>query len=305
MHIKNPRLTCSKSYCIEELMKPEKRALIVGGGGLRGAYAVGVLRKIYDYGGPDLFDTIYTVSVGVYASTFFLAHQVETMENTWKYYVHGSQLINFANILKGEPILGLDYLESIFKSKRSYLDVDKVINSKQNLYYVLTDYDTGKPEYFNAKSHYIFDMMKASSALPCVYPKPIIIKGRRYFDGGASDPIPINKALSDGFKDIYLVLTRPDGFERKPTLKIVPLLCIRSKGARNALYRLHDVYNQSENLIRSIKNNPQGINLTVFRPKQIKVTRFTRDQTALIEAIEQGKRDAEEVMSSMKIERSC
>jgi predicted acylesterase/phospholipase RssA len=85
-----------------------KAALLVEGGALRGPYAVGVLRTLHEFGGPNQFDAIVAVSSGVFASTYFAAGQVEEMESTWRNLVHGSQLISFRRRLKGEPILGVN-----------------------------------------------------------------------------------------------------------------------------------------------------------------------------------------------------
>jgi predicted patatin/cPLA2 family phospholipase len=271
-------------------------ALIVEGGGLRGAYAVGVLKKLYEYGGPHQFKAIYAVSSGVFAATFFLAEQVEYMENTWRNLVHGSQLIKFTNFFRRKPILRLDYLIDLFKGP-VLLDLDKVFNSNQSLTYVLTDYKTGLPSYVDAKKEHIFDMMKASSALPFVYHRPVYINNRRYFDGGHSDGIPIQKVIKSGYDEIVVVLTRPIEYRKKPASNIVANMCFKkAPKAKEAFLNFHNAYNNSLNLI---DNPPSNIKIIAIRPNGLQISRLTRDQDIIIKTIEQGKEDAEIIFSAI------
>ena len=40
------------------------------------------------------------------------------------------------------------------------------------------------------------------------------IKDSKYLDGAMSDPIPIQKALDDGYEKIIVVLTRPENYRK-------------------------------------------------------------------------------------------
>ena len=50
--------------------------------------------------------------------------------------------------------------------------------------------------------------------LPGIIP-PAVIDGREYFDGGLSNPIPIDKLVLDGNNKALIVLTRPEGFQKE------------------------------------------------------------------------------------------
>jgi len=268
---------------------------VVGGGGLRGAYAVGVLRELHRHGGSDQFDAIYAVSVGVFASTFFAADQVSTLENSWRQHVHGSQLINFWNLFRGRAVLDLDYLIDIFQSAKSWLSLDRVYSAHPDLFYVVTNYHTGEPEYPSAKSPRIFSLMKASSALPIMYSKAVHVDGARYIDGGVSDPIPVQKALDDGCQDITVILTRPKKV-RTPVPGLLSTLALRSKPARAALETMHRRWNDSERLLERLSRS-SDCELTVFRPTQLEVTRLSRDRKLIVRAIDRGEADARKKLS--------
>lgn len=105
-----------------------RRALAVGGGGTCGSTIAGILYTFGKELGPDFFDAVYACSVGVYPSTFYIANQPTTINNTWRELVDGTKLVNPFNILIGRPVLKLEYLTRIFKSGISWLDTKAVLN---------------------------------------------------------------------------------------------------------------------------------------------------------------------------------
>ena len=78
-------------------MSAIKTALVVEGGGLRGAFPVGVLQVLLARFGADAFDEIFAVSSGVFASTFSFAGQGAEMEAIWRDRVCGNQLVDHRN----------------------------------------------------------------------------------------------------------------------------------------------------------------------------------------------------------------
>ena len=263
-------------------MNSVKTALVVEGGGLRGAFPAGVLRILLARFGPDAFDGIFTVSSGVFASTFFIAGQGAEMESIWRDRVCGHQLVDHRNWFTGQPVLRLDYLIDLFKGP-ARLDLDRVMNSRPYLEYVLTDHRTHQPVYVDAKSPDIFDLMRASSALPHIYPLPVSVGGRHYYDGGQSDPIPVQRAFDFGATHIVVVRTRPAAYVKKPAL---PWL---------ALTPLQKRYNES---VRLIAGSPAGRTVVSFHPTTMFVGRLTRNRRRIAAAIDHGKEVASQVIEA-------
>ncbi|OGI82676.1 hypothetical protein A3I95_01800 [Candidatus Nomurabacteria bacterium RIFCSPLOWO2_02_FULL_44_12] len=157
-----------------------KRALIIQGGTMRGAYFVGVLKVFERELGKEYFDTIFSTSVGIFEQVPFVTNQMEELEEVWVEYSSGRKLINFLNPLRKKPILDLDYLINILKTR---LNIRAMENSKANLYTFITDWETKEPILMDLKQNNIFDLMRAACALPLLYPKKVFIGGRRYVDG--------------------------------------------------------------------------------------------------------------------------
>ena len=263
-----------------------RTALIVEGGGLRGAFAVGALRVLLQRLGPDYFDAVHAVSSGVFAATYYVANQGNEMEATWRDRVYGNQLVNYSGIVRGKPILQLDYLVELFRGAVR-LDVDAVMRARSTLEYVLTDYRNGQPAYFDAKRADLFDLMRASSALPRVYPIPVMIDGKPYYDGGQSDAIPIQRAIDRGAERIVVVRTRADGYQKQPRSRLMGAWLLASAPAARAQWlTLHERYNAA---VAMIQDPPPGIQILSIAPTTLRVGRLTRSREPIIDAIEAGK----------------
>ena len=244
-----------------------KRALILKGGTMRGAYTVGALKIFHKILGVDYFDLILATSVGVYEQAFFASGQIYFMENTWKEYVSEHKLLNIFNPLKGKPILDLDYLVGLFQSEESMLDLEKMRNSHPRLLAFVTDYENRKPTTMDLKNGPIFDIMRASCALPYIYPKKVLINGKRYVDSWMAKKedftIAIEEAL-DGYDEVFAIS------------------CFSKDTA-----------------LTSVKTKK----ITVLYPSKMPVGTFDTNRRRLIETLAQGEKDAEKFIIENKLSK--
>ena len=63
------------------------------------------------------------------------------------------------------------------------------------------------------------DIMIASGTLPFLVKTPSLIDGRRKFDGGIADPLPVKKAYEMGANKIIIIRTYEKEFRRKIKLE--------------------------------------------------------------------------------------
>lgn len=211
------------------------KGLIVGGGGLRGAYSGGVIQRFMEVGpSSNYFDKFYACSVGVYPLVLMLSGQTEINEAMWRHHVGGlGKLINPFNIFRRRPFLDLPYLLNVFRDFG--FNADAVATIGERLTVVVTDIATSKPGYlFPSSGEEVFQLMAATSAVPRAHP-PINISGAWKTDGGLSDPIPIKRALEDGCSEVVVVLNNPrignrgNDFLEKILEKFPPLIFRKSK----------------------------------------------------------------------------
>lgn len=183
-----------------------RRALILGPGGLRGAYGGGVVATLCRKLGRGYFSTIYGCSAGAYTGSYLASDQPDEIEAIWRECVHGQLLFRWSNTFRsGKPILDLFYLNSILESGAYKLLVEDLLRSPVKLITVATNRQSGAAEYFSPKTpEEFFLQVRASAAAPYLHPS-VLIKGKKYVDGRFSDPFPIVKALVDGHDEVVVV----------------------------------------------------------------------------------------------------
>lgn len=182
------------------------KALVLGPGGLRGAYSGGVVATLGRKLGRDHFDALYCCSAGSYTGSYFVSGQPDMIEAIWRECVHGKLLMRWRNVFRvGQPVLDLFYLNNVLRSEAYKLSVEDVLQSPVKMVMVATDHQTGVAHYFSPKtSEEFFLQVRASAAAPYLHPK-VLINGKEYVDGHLSDAFPIEKALADGHDEILVV----------------------------------------------------------------------------------------------------
>jgi len=271
----------------------KKRALVVGAGGLRGAYDGGVLATLCRKLDPNYFDGVYASSAGSFAATFYVADQPDVIENTWRNLVHGTKLVDYLNPLFGRNIMDLEYLIELFTDGTSRLDVDTVMHSPAKLTYVLTDYVTGSPTYRSPSKENIFTLLTATAAVPLLH-KQVVIDKKPYTDGELADTLPVMKALTDGYDEVVAVYNKPEGFyvgERYDLFTNIISFFLPPKIA---------------NLLRTLKKRTQQLERDMFMNNRIRIIRpgkqlplrsiLDTNKERLNGAFDQGVRDAEDFL---------
>ena len=144
-----------------------------------------------------------------------------------------------------------------------------------------------------------FTVMKASAALPMFTP-PVEFEGRKYFDGGVADSIPVEKALADGCDRVVVVLTRPRGFVKEPEriraaytriLKAYPKVI-------ETLDNRHNVYNAS--LKRCYELQDAGKAVVLAPEYALPVDKFGTEKEKLERCYNEGMRDCKHKIEQIK-----
>ncbi len=275
----------------------DKKMLIVGSGGLRGAYTAGVLAELCRKLGPDYFDVILASSVGVYAATFYIANQPDTIENTWRNYVDSEKLVCFYNMLKDKEVLNLEYLSNIFQNYTSRLNLKKVIKSKVNLKYILTDYQRAKAYFVKPNKKNIFKLMNASCALFPLH-TAIKIKNKTYIDGGLAEPLPFKEKFARKYIKVVVVHNKEEEYkERKITILLFKLL---AKFVPKNLQKLMNFYfDRLEKIKSNIKKYDNVFLLTPSKKLPLK-SLIDTDKERLNKSVDLGIKDAKQVIEFLK-----
>lgn len=218
------------------------------GGGTRGIFGAGVFDYCIDHGIEC--DYFIGVSAGAANGVSFIGGQRGRNYVYYNDYAFRKEYMSKRNFIKTGSYLGLDYIyRTLSNSDGEYpVDYQSFIKSKTDFFAVATDAITGSPIYFgkDTMKENDYGILCASCCVPVVC-KPYEITGQMYFDGGISDPIPVQKAIDDGCDKIVIVLTKPKCEFRTPEkdIRLSKLLRKKYPKAAEALSNRADTYNNS------------------------------------------------------------
>lgn len=292
------------------------KALVLGGGSLKGAWQVGVIQAILETGfQPEM---IYGISAGALNGTFMANEAALELKNTGEinWDLVNKKLIRFwienitqpsdIGILKSKFSLGIDTILSRFdglldtnplhEKLKKYLDVNALRRSPIHLKVGAVNVNTGEMHYTDPLEQHFLDYLRASSSLPIIMPAIQIGGDHRkvYLDGGLREVVPLKKAIEDGATEIYAIATHPKNKDMEPiNYRNFFTLIERIKDITVNQFENSDIewaenYNESLFSIGSFTLNKK-IKLTVIRPEDsinVSITSFTTDD--IKEMIKQG-----------------
>ena len=217
----------------------EKTAFVLGGGGARGAYEIGVWKACREEG--IVFDIVTGTSVGSINGAMVAQDDYDLAEQLWKE-IETEMILDIHPHAKGdtpkdyepemeklEPEEVFAFIKSIFVNKgastkglekllRKYIDEDKVRNSKIEYGLVVAEMPSIKEKQI-LKGHWLFSedipegklhdyIMASSSYFPAMQPHEI--DGVVYIDGGYVDSVPVSMAVKRGATKIIAVELNPE-----------------------------------------------------------------------------------------------
>lgn len=269
-----------------------KAGLVVEGGGMRGVYSSGVLDFFIE---KDLFfENNYGVSAGACHLCSYLAKQYKRAFRVNVDYLNDKRYCSVHSLLKTGNLFGAEMLYDIIPNELDLFDYDTYNKNESNFYVVITDINTGKPEYVkigDLKKDIIY--VRASSSLPLLA-QNVKINDKEYLDGGISDSIPIKKSIADGNKKNVVILTR-DSTYRKGKNSLMPIIKLKYKKYPNFVKSMADryiVYNEILDFIKELENNGD---VFVIRPKKpINIGRTEKNREKLEALYNDGYNDAKD-----------
>jgi predicted patatin/cPLA2 family phospholipase len=189
-------------------------ALVIEGGGLRGAFSAGATAELAAAGVPA-FDDIVAVSSGAPTAAYLATGQHEDGVAIWRDYTHGTQLIAVRNLSRGRPLMDVDRLVGVFE-RVVPLDARRLAGARSRLWVGVTDCRTGEGRRIVATPRNVFELLRATMALPIANGRVIDLDGTPAIDGGVVAPIPLDHALGLRRDRTLFVLTRPRSYRRRP-----------------------------------------------------------------------------------------
>ena len=255
-------------------MQRNKTALIVEGGGSRGVFSFGVIDSFIQ-ASHNPFDIHIGVSNGAVVQLWYLL-KVADYNLDKMLFSASKDYVRYSNILLNKSIMDFQKLYQD-ANKVFPIDFDRLQQNlkNKNFYVVVSDAETGNSEYIELSQDNYINEMLATGSLPVLMKNPIYLGGKRKYDGGITDPIPVQKAYELGAREIVIIRTYEETFKRKTKLEnYIAAFATRSyPKISNALRTNTSTYNSA---LEFIKNPPLDCKITqICPPTRLKTKRAT------------------------------
>ena len=272
--------------------------LILEGGGMRGVYTAGVLDAFLEENIE--FSSIYGVSAGSCHACSYMSKQKGRAYRVNVDYLDDPNYCGVKSYLKTGNVFGADMLYSQIPNVLDPFDYEEFEKYPGKFFAVLTNLETGEPEYIRVK-----DLKKqlwavrASSSLPLVS-KTLVVKGRHYLDGGIADSIPIRRSIEAGNEKNVVILTREDSYRKTPN-ELMPLMKLRyshSKAFLEKAENRHIRYNETLDFLK--KEEEEGRTFVIRPSEKVNVGRVEKNKDKLEHLYNIGLEDGRKSMEAMK-----
>ncbi|MDD2434397.1 MAG: patatin-like phospholipase family protein [Bacilli bacterium] len=251
-------------------MKFKKVGLVLGGGGGKGSYQIGVYKYLKERGFVAQIQGISANSIGALNLSLLASGNVEMAEEIWTG-LKRSQILTLKNVReyfqKGSfSIFSREGMLAIFQD----IDLTTLSNSSLDLFVSTYDETVGRGEIFKLSQQSVGDIIKiisASSAIPKVFP-PVLINDHQYSDGYQSDNCPIQPLIKEQYDLIFVIplgsngAPRPKEYQTTHIIDFVDETVLESgtwKGtlgfdAKISLERIQQGYDNAKQLIEYLES---------------------------------------------------
>jgi predicted patatin/cPLA2 family phospholipase len=279
----------------------KKTALVLEGGGLRGAFTAGVVATLDSLleKPPDL---VFATSAAGPSAAFLATRQTELSIHLWQNRTHGAHLISPMHWLARRPLMDVDKLVDSFRGPRP-LNTAALSNSSIEAYLAVTNCQTGGAEHVRLTQENAFALLTATMALPVAYGRVVEINGAPYIDGGVSASIPIEPALERVHDELIVVLTQPLGFRKQAgrSARLTARWAYPKHPALwNAFERRAELYNHALDVVAQLEAAGRA---SVIRPlAPLPASRMTRNRELILRTIQLGRNSARAWLAARSLE---
>ncbi len=188
---------------------PYRVALVVGGGGMRGAYVAGMLAALERMGLRGSFDEAYGSSSGAASAAAFLTGSGAEGAACFPEDLASPRFIDRRRLLRGRPMVALDYFVDDVLGVRKPMRWDLLRHGPGRLRIVATDVaDLSAHELAPTTVDEWKTAVRASATIPLLAGAPVSFQGKRWIDGSVAEPLATERALRGGATHVLVLLCR-------------------------------------------------------------------------------------------------
>jgi predicted patatin/cPLA2 family phospholipase len=203
-------------------------ALVIEGGGMRGAVSAGMATAIEQLGLRDAFDEVHGASAGAFNAAFLLAGQAAYLATLYGYGFGDPRFVSALRAIRGGPAFDMDHVINDVWTHQRPLRFDQVLSSGIELHCTATDADRAAiVDLTDLRGQQdICSALRASGRLPWLAGGPVEFRGMRLLDATLAEAIPVHVASTTA-TDLLVLQTRPHGVAHKPLSPLIAKLTDR------------------------------------------------------------------------------
>lgn len=218
-------------------------ALVIGGGGMRGAYVAGMLHALDRAGLRETFDEVYGASSGAVSAASFVTGAADLGAAAFPEDLASTRFIDMRRLGSRRPVVSLDHLLLDVLGGTKPLPWEGLRDSPVPLHVVATDAADLSPHVLT-DLHTVDDWrrgLRATAAIPLLAGPPVEHAGRRWVDGSVGEPLALARALRGGATHVLALVCRPESeihdssalsFWARALDRVVPGLGTVAQGSR-------------------------------------------------------------------------
>ncbi len=191
--------------------KRPKRALVLSGGGGRGAYECGVYKYLEEVGlEPDI---LVGTSIGaITAAAIASGRSAAELEAAWLQ----TRSRDIQRLLRLRPWRSIFDTTPWYRTLHRFIDFDRLAETDKHVLITATEVETGSLHVFdNRQVGLTPDHIIASCSVPLVYPWTRLGESH-FWDGAVMANTPLASAIDAGADEVMVVLLSPVGARRIP-----------------------------------------------------------------------------------------
>ena len=273
------------------MSEKQKIGLVLEGGGMRGMYTTAVLDNFLEFG--IRADGVIGVSAGAIHGASYLSNQIGRNVRYNLKFINDKRYMSIRSLIKTGDLFNKEFCYDTIPNKLNKFDYETFRKNAEEVpfYVVCTNLESGEAEYIRITDlEQDMDFMRASASLPLVS-NTIEKDGMKLLDGGTADSIPVDFMRSIGYEKNIVVLTRPEGYTKKPD-KTIKLM--EHKYKEYPLYletsrKRYEMYNET---LRKLETYEKDGSVLVIRPsREFKISRTEKNVDKLKYLYKMGRYD--------------
>ncbi|KAF0223992.1 MAG: patatin-like phospholipase [Erysipelotrichaceae bacterium] len=270
-----------------------KKALVLEGGGLRGAYTAGVCAWLIENGVE--FDLLCGISSGALFAICTGLKDIDMLHDCATTYSVAKRNFGLQPfLLEGQPV-GYDYLFKVVLPIKVNLIPSRIQTIKPLVefgVYDLKNEDVLWKNQSDLKEN--LQWLKAACVLP-IAGRNVLIDKQYYMDAGVRTMIPLDQTLTHDVDKLMIVTTKADNFVRKDNSPMVQFLLdvlyFKHKKLLKEFRDRKEVYYREMGQVKDLVTQGKAIHM---RPtKDSGATRFSATYEQVNDLFEMGKSDCE------------